>query len=288
MARIKKLKSKGEFNAIRLFFFVFTFLLVLGYYFISLRTFKLNESQRSLSLVTSGTTSTSCPYSSISELKQYETYPISHKEFDGNGRRHIVDPPKDGKITLVCCETTAGSLNVAVHHNWAKIGADRFLTMVKNDYFSSKVALMRCMKNFICQFGIAGIPELNKEYRSIIDDPNWLPEGPTHRENDFGTSRFAKGYFAYAGGGKNSRSNQLIVALKDNRMLGGGSPWEVPFGEVVGSESFVTLSKISTVYGDKGPPQGLLRKEGSSENIAKQYPDLDYMTACNILDERDI
>ena len=226
-----------------------------------------------------------CSYKAISDLKPYEKTPTASKELDGNGRRHMVNPPKDTKITLVCCETTAGPLSVVVHHNWAPLGAERFLDMVKDEYFSSKVALMRCVKNFLCQFGIAGIPSLNKKYRSFKDDPNWLLEGPTHMTNQFGTKRFARGYFAYAGGGKNSRSNQLIVALNDNKRLGGGSPWEVPFGEVVGEESYATLAAISTYYGEKGPKQGVLRREGSSENIAKEFPKLDYMTACVIADE---
>jgi hypothetical protein len=58
---------------------------------------------------------------------------------------------------------------------------------------------MRCVKNFICQFGIAGDPTLNKDYKSIPDDLNWLPEGKEYRENQFGASRFLRGYFAYAG-----------------------------------------------------------------------------------------
>mmetsp|Transcript_23205 Transcript_23205/g.33941 ORF Transcript_23205/g.33941 Transcript_23205/m.33941 type:complete len:320 (+) Transcript_23205:49-1008(+) len=232
-----------------------------------------------------------CSYKSLADLKEYELVPVASKEKDGNHRRHMVDPPKDtggSKLTLVCCQTTAGQISIAVHEKWAPIGAARFLDMVKADYFSSRVALMRCIHNFICQFGIAGIPSLNKSYKTIKDDPNWLPEGPTHKTNEFGTKRFSKGYFAYAGGGKNSRSNQLIVALNDNARLGGGSPWEVPFGEAVGTESFNTLSSITTKYGEKGPPQGHLMKVGSSPEIAELFPDLDYIISCSIVDEREI
>jgi hypothetical protein len=99
-----------------------------------------------------------------------------------------------------------------------------------------------------------------------------------------GVKRFARGYFAYAGGGKDSRSNQLIVALNDNERLGGGSPWEVPWGEVVGEESFATLDKIYTGYGEKGPSQGRLSREGSSEAIAKEFPMLDYILSCDVVD----
>jgi len=43
--------------------------------------------------------------------------------------KHIVPPPM-GDVTLVCCNTTKGVLNIEVHPTWAPRGADRFLTMV--------------------------------------------------------------------------------------------------------------------------------------------------------------
>jgi hypothetical protein len=140
-----------------------------------------------------------CSYKSLADLKPFERAPVASKVADGNGRRHLVDPPKGGKVSLVCCDTTKGSMSIAVHHNWAPLGAKRFLEMVNDEYFSSKVAMMRCLKNFLCQFGIAGEPSLNRKYKSIQDDPNWLPKGPTHMTNEYGTKRYAKGYFAYAG-----------------------------------------------------------------------------------------
>ena len=139
---------------------------------------------------------------------------------------------------------------------------------------------MRCINKFLCQFGIAGIPSYNKPYNGknqLKDDPNWLPEGPTHRTNELGVKRFGKGYLAYAGAGENSRSN-------DNERLGGGSPWEVPWGELVGKESFDTLDKIYTGYGEDGPSQGRLSREGSSEGVAKDFPKLDYILSCDVID----
>lgn len=44
-------------------------------------------------------------------------------------RRHIVPPPA-GPVTLVCCNTTKGPLNIEVHPTWAPNGAERFLHMV--------------------------------------------------------------------------------------------------------------------------------------------------------------
>ena len=93
----------------------------------------------------------SCYYKQISDLKEYEAHPKVTDEPDGNQRRHAYDPPQDGIVTLVCCETTVGAMSIAVHKNWAPLGAEHFLDMVKSGYFSSKVALMRCVRNFLCQ-----------------------------------------------------------------------------------------------------------------------------------------
>jgi hypothetical protein len=103
-----------------------------------------------------------------------------------------------------------------------------------------------------------------------------------------GVKRFAKGYLAYAGAGKNSRSNQLIVALEGNGPLAGGSPWEVPWGELVGEASFETLSKIYTGYGEDGPKQGMLRKNGMTEDMKLVFDKLDYINKCQLLDEADL
>jgi len=91
--------------------------------------------------------------------------------------------------------------------------------------------------------------------------------------------------YRYAGAGKNSRTNQFIVALNNNGPLGGGSPWEVPWGELVGKQSFDTLDQIYTGYGEKGPSQSLLNGEGFSQNVKDQFPKLDYIQSCHIVDE---
>lgn len=217
---------------------------------------------------------------SISQLTYEERHP-------SKGKRHMVSPPHDTNITLVCCQTTAGPLSIAVHKSWAPIGAERFLNMVHANYFQSYVPLFRCIKNFICQFGLAGSSNFTKMFDGNLEDERqWLQEGPNGRVNSDGVKRFAKGYLAYAGGGRNSRSNQFIVALGDNRYLGGGSPWEVPWGEVVGKASFKTLDRIYTGYGDNGPGQGLLRKKGgANKEIINMFPKMDYINSCVVVDQ---
>lgn len=223
-----------------------------------------------------------CPYMKLSDLTDEERYPKKSTV------RHMVSPPIDGNVTLVCCHTTAGPWNIMVHTNWAPIGSQRFLDMVSTKFFDTTVPLMRCIKNFICQFGLNGHPTAMKPYigkHTLKDDPNWLPEGPNHRmDPETHTKRFNRGYLAYAGAGPHSRDIQFIVALQDNGPLGGGSPWEVPWGELVGNHSYDTLSKIYTGYDEKGPSQGLLHKADALTVVKERYPLLDYIQSCYITD----
>lgn len=220
-----------------------------------------------------------CPYASISDLSDAEIRPTK-------GKRHMVAPPEGGSLTLVCCQTTKGPWSILVHHSWAPLGAGRFVEMVQKGYFSATVPMMRCLRGFLCQFGLSGDPAMTKQFRQTIpDDTNWLPEGPMFKENDIGTKRFAKGYLAYAGGGPNTRDNQFIVALQPNGPLGGGSPWEVPWGELVGKHSFDTLDQLYTGYGEKGPTQGRLFREGVTDKLREEFPNLDYVIACEVVDE---
>jgi cyclophilin family peptidyl-prolyl cis-trans isomerase len=199
-------------------------------------------------------------------------------------RKHIVAPPA-GPVTIVCCNSTKGVLTLEIHPTWAPNGAKRFLDMVRDNFFCTQVPMFRALKGFLIQFGLAGDPAVHKRYHSygnLKDDPPWLPFGPTGREIN-GVKRYQKGYLGYAGAGKNSRGTQLIVALEDNLYLGGGSPWEVPFGQVVGEESFHTLAQFYTGYGEK-PSQGKIMNRGAAY-VREEFPLLDFITECKIVKE---
>ena len=196
----------------------------------------------------------------------------------------MVQPPTSN-IALVCCRTTKGPLSIAIRPRWAPRGARRFYDMVRAKYFSARIPLFRCIKSFLCQWGIAGREHTRPEFsKSFEDDPSWLPHGPKYWSVD-GVARFAQGYLAYAGGGKNSRGNQFILGLVPNQRLCGGSPWEVPWGDLVGEKSFETLSQIYTGYGDSGPTQGYLHSHGADEALARKFPLLDYVDSCDIVDD---
>ncbi len=75
---------------------------------------------------------------------------------------HMVTPPA-GSVTLVCCVTTKGVFNIAVHPTWAPIGAANFLNMVTTEFFSTKIALFRALKGFIIQFGLSSVREMDND-----------------------------------------------------------------------------------------------------------------------------
>ena len=64
-------------------------------------------------------------------------------------------------MTIVCCGTTKGVINIAVHLSWAPRGATRFLEMVKSGFFESQVPLFRALKDFLIQFGLAGTDSIS-------------------------------------------------------------------------------------------------------------------------------
>lgn len=209
---------------------------------------------------------------------------IDHIPTNHFTQSHIVPPP-EGPVTLVCCTTTKGIFNIAVHPTWAPLGSGRFLDMVTSKFFSSRVPLFRALKGFLVQFGLNGDTKVQQQFDrkgNLKDDPQWLPPGPPGRKIN-GVSRFQKGYMAYAGGGPNTRDTQLIMAFEDSQYLGGGSPWEVPWGQLVGDTSFETMSKIYTGYGE-APDQGKIRNRGAAY-IDLEFPLIDYVNACEVIKE---
>ena len=173
----------------------------------------------------------------------------------------------------VVCETTKGSLTIDVHKEWAPLGAERFVTLVKEGFYTD-IALYRCVAKFLTQFGISENESLRHWQRdTILDDPN-LKMG------------IHKNYVSFAGGGPNTRSTQIFIAFEDLDFLG-KSPWETPFGEVV--EGQATLDALYKEYGDippfgKGPDQQKLLNRGN-EYIRQNFPKIDFMESCKVVDE---
>ena len=154
--------------------------------------------------------------------------------------------------------------------------------MVRGGFFSSRVGLFRSVKNFLCQTGVAGDPAVTKRYRAlqnIKDDPQWL---------DMTRPKpLKRGYLAFAGSGKDSRGTEFFFAYRDLAL--GASPWEVPFGKLVGPSSYAALDRFYSGYGDmaafggKAPKQGLIYNRGAAY-LDADFPDLDFITQCDVED----
>ena len=124
------------------------------------------------------------------------------------------DCPDEYSVKL---KTTQGDIIIDVKKEWAPLGAQRFYTLVKSGYYTD-IAFFRVIDGFIAQFGISGDPALNTEWRNrkIQDDP-------VVQSNTAGTVTFAMG-------GKNTRTTQVFINLKDNKAL--DKMGFAPFGKV--------------------------------------------------------
>jgi peptidyl-prolyl cis-trans isomerase A (cyclophilin A) len=173
----------------------------------------------------------------------------------------------------VSFETTRGRFDVMAHRGWSPNGVDRFYDLVRRQYYDS-VAFFRVVPGFVAQFGLSGDPRVNDAWRtrSIADEP----VGQTNR----------RGRIAFARGGRNTRTVQLFINLRDNPRLdtlnGFGFP---PIAEVVSGMEVV--DSLYSGYGEgaprgQGPVQDSIRAEGNAY-LARGFPRLDYVRRARVI-----
>jgi peptidyl-prolyl cis-trans isomerase A (cyclophilin A) len=178
------------------------------------------------------------------------------------------------ELPRVQCTTTKGPLAIEIHRDWAPLGADRFVELVRDNFFTD-IAFFRCVKGFLTQFGISDKPDKKHWHQATIpDDPN-LGLG------------IKKQYVSFAGGGANTRSTQMFIAFEDLDYLG-KEPWETPFGVVV--EGGGTLKKLYKSYGDippfgNGPDQQEIHLQGNAY-IRTLFPQTDFLIECAMVSEQ--
>lgn len=180
------------------------------------------------------------------------------------------DTGKDSEShPLIECETSKGSLVIEVIPQWSPLGAERFLELI-DDNFYTNIALYRCVRRFLVQFGITdNQSKRHWHHQAIKDDPN-LHLG------------IKKNYVSFAGGGPNTRTTQIFIAFEDLDFLG-NEPWETPFGRVIKGQE--TLDHLYKGYGDippfgNGPDQSELFQEGN-EYIHRMFPQVDFIHTCS-------
>jgi len=167
-------------------------------------------------------------------------------------------------------ETSAGSFTVAVHRDWAPLGADRFYNLARSGYFDG-VRFFRVLPGFVAQFGMHGDPAVTRAWFT-----QRFPDDPVRHTN-------ARGTVTFATSGPDSRTTQLFINYGDNAPL--DARGFAPLGEVV--EGMEVVDRFYAAYGEgapqgRGPDQGRIRTEGNAY-LERDYPRLDYVKRATVL-----
>lgn len=171
---------------------------------------------------------------------------------------------------LIKFETSEGDFVIEMNREWAPLGADRFYNLVVNDYFT-EARFFRVAPGFVVQFGLHGNPEVNKVWRQAT-----IKDEPVISSN-------VKGAITFAKGGRDSRTTQVYINLKDNTKL--DNMGFSPFGKVV--EGMDVVERLYSGYGDSpprgnGPNQGRVVMEGN-EYLNRAFPELDFIKKATVL-----
>ena len=163
----------------------------------------------------------------------------------------------------VAVETSQGEFVIAVHPEWAPMGAERFLTLVESGYYDD-ARVHRVVPDFIVQWGLAGDPALTAEWMNAT-----IPDDPVVASNTRGRIAFA---FTEPG----TRATQVYINLVDNVRL--DSTGFAPFGEVVSG-----MEVVDALYSGYGEDSGGGLRRGDQSRIVaegnlyldREYPLLD-------------
>ncbi len=173
-------------------------------------------------------------------------------------------------VVKVKFETTQGDFIVEVHKEWAPIGADRFLELVKANYYDG-CRFFRVIKGFMAQFGLNGDPKVTAKWRNSI-----IKDDPVKESNK-------RSYITFAMAGPNTRTTQLFINFGDNSRLDSqGFP---PFGRV--TEGMEVVDKLFSGYGEgaprgSGPDQSLVSARGNAY-LDANFPRLDSIKKASIV-----
>jgi peptidyl-prolyl cis-trans isomerase A (cyclophilin A) len=173
--------------------------------------------------------------------------------------------------TLVRFDTTRGDVIIEVFRDWAPLGADRFVNLVRYGYYD-EARFFRVTAGRWVQFGVNGDPAIARAWRTAT-----LRDDPFKESNVRGTVAFA---FAEAHG----RTTQVFVNLRDNSATHDREPF-VPFGRVI--QGMELLDALNAEHGE-GP--GGIRAggqdpffEGGNAWLDATFPRLDYIRRAEIL-----
>ncbi|HTM27242.1 MAG TPA: peptidylprolyl isomerase [Vicinamibacterales bacterium] len=178
--------------------------------------------------------------------------------------------PAEYKVRL---DTSKGVIVIAVHREWAPLGASRFYELVTSGYYDA-ARFFRIRKGTWAQFGIAGDPKTAQLWRTktIPDDPS---KGISN----------TRGTIAFAFKDPDGRSTQVFINLKDNSATHDKEPFVV-FGEVIRG-----MEVADALYADYGEAAGGgIRAgkqdpvfEGGNKYLERNFPLLDFIKTARVI-----
>eukprot|EP00039_Didymoeca_costata_P025265 m.12740 g.12740 ORF g.12740 m.12740 type:complete len:351 (+) comp4730_c0_seq1:100-1152(+) len=188
-----------------------------------------------------------------------------------------------GDFARVTCHTSKGDIVIELRYDWAPLGASRLLTMMVDGYFMNNLIYRVPPRraNPLVQFGIAPDDSLRSLYEKykVKDDAPW-------KNGDM-----ERGYIAFAGNGKDSRTCHMFICVKKTGSLG-KRLWETPVARVVeGMDIVDTFHPVGDMqpWGN-GPDSGKIfrdktfRSSFPGEYLTKNYPNIDYFLGCDASD----
>ncbi len=176
------------------------------------------------------------------------------------------------KVFKARFETSKGNFEIEAHREWSPKAVDRLYQLISNDFYTD-IALFRVVPDFVVQFGIHNNSSINKSWQNYK-----IPDEPVLIGNTEGTISFARS-------GKETRTTQIFINLKDNSRLD-----SIFYGGVKGFPVIARVTKgmnvIKSFYnGYQEKPsnkQGSIEKYGNSY-LKKNFPKLDYIKKAYIV-----
>jgi len=161
--------------------------------------------------------------------------------------------------------TNVGPFTVLVHRDWSPNGADRFYSLVMNDFYDN-ARFFRYADNFVVQWGLKGEPHIDEMYENGAN----IKDDPAKKTNSAGRITFATS-------GPDTRSTQVFVNVADNTFL--DDQGFTPFGELASADDLDLFKhKINAEYGEKAN-QNKIINEGNSLYLQKAFPHMSYIKA---------
>ena len=170
-------------------------------------------------------------------------------------------------------ETTKGTFDIEAHRLWSPAAVDRLYQLIRSEFYTD-MALYRVVPNFVVQFGIHNEASLNKGWSEFkIRDESVIEKN-------------IEGAISFARGGKESRTSQLFINLRNNSPRLDTLNYNDVKGFPVVAKVIDGMEVIKTFYngyaGEPSNKQNLIRKQGNAY-LKKNYPKLDYIQKAYIL-----